>query len=74
MEDHGMIRKEEPNKHNKATDTSGNGGTSDNKTMLEPSPQHLNKKRRTRTWICHHCKRKGHIRPFCYKLMVIQVN
>jgi hypothetical protein len=21
-----------------------------------------------RPWICHHCKRKGHIKPFCYKL------
>jgi hypothetical protein len=68
VEDHGLIRKEEPKRHNKVTDTSGNGGTSNNKTMLEPSQQHLYEKRRTRPWICHHCKRKGHIRPFCYKL------
>ena len=63
MENHGLIRKEEPKN---VTDTSEKGGTSDNKTMLEPSQQH--EKRRTRPWICHHCKRKGHIRPFCYKL------
>ncbi|GAU44433.1 hypothetical protein TSUD_100800 [Trifolium subterraneum] len=23
---------------------------------------------RSRSWICHHCGKKGHIRPFCYKL------
>jgi hypothetical protein len=63
-----MIRKEELNKHNEVTDTSDNSGPSNNKTMLEPSQQHLYKKRTTRPWICNHCKRKGHIRPFCYKL------
>ena len=25
-------------------------------------------KKMTRSWVCHHCKRKGHIRPFCFKL------
>jgi hypothetical protein len=23
---------------------------------------------RSRKWICHHCGKRGHIRPFCYKL------
>ncbi|KAK2401972.1 putative mitochondrial protein [Trifolium repens] len=23
---------------------------------------------RSRKWVCHHCGKKGHIRPFCYKL------
>jgi hypothetical protein len=23
---------------------------------------------RSRRWICHHCGKTGHIRPFCYKL------
>jgi hypothetical protein len=25
-------------------------------------------KRRPRSWVCHHCGRKGHIRPYCFKL------
>ncbi|KAK2459144.1 putative mitochondrial protein [Trifolium repens] len=24
--------------------------------------------RRYRRWVCHHCGKRGHIRPFCYKL------
>ncbi|KAK2402298.1 gag-protease polyprotein [Trifolium repens] len=24
--------------------------------------------RRYRRWVCHHCGKKGHIRPFCFKL------
>jgi hypothetical protein len=56
VEDYGIMRKEEPNKHNKVTGTSGKGGTSDNKTMLEPFQQHLYEKRTARPWICHHCK------------------
>jgi len=38
--------------------------------MLKHSQGHQNGKKTTRSWICHHCKRKGHIRPFCYKLYV----
>jgi polyhydroxyalkanoate synthesis regulator phasin len=25
-------------------------------------------RRRPRSWVCHHCGRKGHIRPYCFKL------
>jgi len=40
---------------------------SNDKTVLEPSQEHQYVKKTTRSWICHHCKRKGHTRPFCYK-------
>ncbi|CAJ2673932.1 unnamed protein product [Trifolium pratense] len=38
--------------------------------MLQHHKQHpLSKnKRKHHSWICHYCGRKGHIRPFCYKL------
>ena len=39
-----------------------------NKIMLKHSQGHQNGKKTTRPWTCHYCKRKGHIRPFCYKL------
>jgi len=62
-----MIRKEE---HFKVIDPSRIDGASTSKTMLRHFQQHQNfkNKRTTRPWVCHHCKRKGHIRPFCYKL------
>jgi len=36
--------------------------------MLKHSQGHQNSKKRSRPWTCHYCKRKGHIRPYCYKL------
>jgi len=62
-----MIRKEE---HFKVIDPSGTDVASTSKTMLRNSQENQNfkNKRITRPWVCHHCKRKGHIRPFCYKL------
>jgi len=38
--------------------------------MLQHSGEHHSSKNKkvTRPWVCHHCKRKGHIRPFCFKL------
>ncbi|KAK2428549.1 putative mitochondrial protein [Trifolium repens] len=30
--------------------------------------QRLNNQMRYRRWVCHHCGKRGHIRPFCYKL------
>ncbi|WJX52063.1 hypothetical protein P8452_38207 [Trifolium repens] len=37
----------------------------------KPKPfvhQRHKNQRRYRRWVCHHCGKKGHIRPFCYKL------
>jgi len=69
-EDHGMIRKEKQDKDIKIIDPSGTDVASTSKTMLKPPQEHLSDKNKktTRPWICHHCKRKGHKRPFCYKL------
>jgi uncharacterized coiled-coil protein SlyX len=66
LEDHGMIRKEEQVKGVKVIDSSGTDVVG--KTMLKHSQGHQNDKKTTRHWICHHCKRKGHIRSYCYKL------
>jgi hypothetical protein len=39
------------------------------KKMLKRSPQHHGfNARRPHRWVCHHCGKKGHIRPFCFKL------
>ncbi|KAK2356433.1 hypothetical protein QL285_093765 [Trifolium repens] len=38
---------------------------SDSKPHVHQRPK---SQRRYRRWICHHCGKRGHIRPFCYKL------
>jgi hypothetical protein len=68
VEDHGMIKKEEHDKEVKVIDPSGTYVVSANKKMLKHSRGHQNGRKTARPWICHHCKRKGHISPFCYKL------
>ncbi|KAK2421131.1 gag-protease polyprotein [Trifolium repens] len=39
-------------------------------SMQHPkSHSHARKhKKRPKSWVCHHCGRKGHIRPYCFKL------
>jgi len=67
-EDHGMIRKEKQDIS--VTYAIGRNTPSTNKIILQHSGTHhgsMNKKV-THPWICHHCKRKGYIRPFCFKL------
>ncbi|GAU33559.1 hypothetical protein TSUD_143510 [Trifolium subterraneum] len=38
--------------------------------MLQHPKQHHGVRYKTKShpWVCHYCGRKGHIRPFCYKL------
>ncbi|PNX63255.1 gag-protease polyprotein, partial [Trifolium pratense] len=40
------------------------------KQKFSHSKQHQGNRSRGRThhWVCHYCGRRGHIRPFCYKL------
>ncbi|WJX28775.1 hypothetical protein P8452_17454 [Trifolium repens] len=41
------------------------------KFALDPKPrvhQRPKNQRRYRRWVCHHCGKRGHIRPFCYRL------
>jgi len=64
-EDHGMIKIEE---RSKLIGYVGTDVGSMNNVMLKHSQGHQNEKKTTRPWTCHYCKRKGHIRPFCYKL------
>jgi hypothetical protein len=33
-----------------------------------PVHQRPKNQRRYRRWVCHHCGKRGHIRPFCYRL------
>ena len=35
--------------------------------MLKHSKEHQTKKK-SDSWVCDRCKRKGHIRPYCFKL------
>jgi len=67
-EDHRTIRKE---KHNVCViEVTKINIASTSKRMSQHSgahPRSMNTKE-TRSWVCHHCKRKGHIRPFCFKL------
>jgi len=37
------------------------------KKMLKHSKEHQTKKK-SDSWVCDHCKGKGHIRPYCFKL------
>jgi len=37
------------------------------KKMFKHSNEHQIKKR-SNSWVCDHCKGKGHIRPYCFKL------
>jgi len=68
LEDHGMIRNEKQDI--RVTVATGINTASTSKIMLQYSGTYhssMNKKV-TRPWICHHCNKKGHIRPFCFKL------
>jgi len=37
------------------------------KQILKQSKKHITKKK-SDSWVCDHCKGKGHIRPYCFKL------
>jgi len=41
--------------------------TTRSKQMLKHSKEHHTKKK-SHSWVCDHCKGKGHIRPYCFKL------
>jgi hypothetical protein len=64
-EDHEMIRKEKQDIR-----VTGLNSSFTRKTMLQHSGEHVNSKNKKakHSWTCHHCKKKGHIRPFCFKL------
>jgi len=67
-EDHGMLKIEEHDQKSKLIGSVGTNVGSVNKILLKYSQGHQNGKKTTRPWTCHYCKRKGHIRPFRYKL------
>jgi len=36
-------------------------------SMFKHSKEHQTKKK-SNSWVCDHCKGKGHIRPYCFKI------
>jgi hypothetical protein len=69
LEDHGLIRKQKQNKYIKFVGVAGTNVVSISKPMLKHFEEHQNSKNKKKSpWICHHCGRYGHIRPYCYKL------
>jgi len=59
LEDCGMVRKQQA--------TAETNDSTRSKSMLEHSKEHLSSriKKKHDSWVCHHCKGKGHIRPYC---------
>jgi len=68
LEDCGMVRKQQYDQKSVAVAETDDSTAS--KPMLEHSKEHLNSrtKKKPSSWICHHCKGRGHIRPYCFKL------
>ncbi|KAK2453398.1 gag-protease polyprotein [Trifolium repens] len=43
--------------------------TSEKQMLKRPAQHHgSSSNRRPRRWVCHHCGKRGHIRPYCFKL------
>jgi len=69
LEDCGRVRKKKEVHDIKFVVTSGTYDHTMNNSMLQhPNEHHSNSKKISRPWVCHYCGRKGHIRPFCFKL------
>jgi hypothetical protein len=68
--DYRSLNKRQQNKENKFVPAENEFDPTTVKPMLKHSPKHhaSTPRRRSRRWVCHHCGRKGHIRPFCFKL------
>jgi hypothetical protein len=68
--DYRTMNNSQQNKENKFVHAVNEYEPTSGKQMLKHSPQHhgSNVRRRSQRWVCHHCGRKGHIRPFCFKL------
>jgi len=64
LEDCGMVMKQQYDPKSKADDPTRS------KAMLEHPEELLssNTKKKPNSWICHHCKGKGHIKPYCFML------
>ena len=70
LEDCGMVRKKKEVQDVKFVVASGTYDPTMSKSMLQHPKEHQSYKNKkiSRPWICHHCGRYGHIRPYCYKL------
>jgi hypothetical protein len=67
LEDCGMVRKQQCDQ--KFVVDAGTDDLTGSKPMLEHSKEHLisRTKKKPSSWICYHCKRMGHIKPYCFK-------
>jgi len=69
LKDHGLTRKQKQDKDIKFVGVAGTNIASIRKPMVKLLEEHQNSKNKNKSpWICHHCGRYGHIRPYCYKL------
>ena len=67
---YGMFKMKKPVRNIKFVASTGTNDPTKSKQMLEHLEEHPSSKvdKASRSRMCHYCKKKGHIRPFCYKL------
>jgi hypothetical protein len=65
-----MVRKQQQVQDVKFVSVAGTDDSTMSKPMLQHSKEHQNSKSKKirRPWICHYCRRNGHIKPLCFKL------
>jgi len=68
--EYGMVKKKKHVKNIKFVASIGTNDQTVRKCMLQHPKEHQipSVRKVSSTRICHFCKKKGHIRPFCYKL------
>jgi len=68
LKDCGMVRKQQYNE--KFVAAAGSDHFTESRPMLEHSKEHLSSrtKKKPSSWIYHHCRGMGRIRPYCFKL------
>jgi hypothetical protein len=67
LEDYGIVRKQQYDQQIVADEETDD--LTKSKTMLKHYEEHLSfkTKKKPSSWVCHHCKGKGHIRLYCFK-------
>ena len=70
MEDYGNVKKKKEVQNIKFIVARGTYDPTMSKSMLQHPEEHQisRSKKKSHLWVCHYCKRKGHIRPLCFKL------
>lgn len=68
LKDCGIVRKQQYDR--KIVTDAGTVDLTESKQMLEHPKEHLGSKtnKKPNSWVCHHCKGRGHIIPYFFKL------